>query len=180
MIGARLKYIAIGLLLLSRGGMEAQSSAAMPSEYQVKAAFLYNFVKFVDWPGQRAGEVELCVIGRDPFGGALERAVEGKSLGGRAFTVRHITDPAAARSCQALFVGVSEAKRAAEIVESTRPWGVLTVSDIEGFLNRGGMIAFETEGQRVRFRINVTAASGAGLRISSKLLQLATGRGDGR
>ena len=177
MRSTRLTILAIGLLLLSRSGMEAQSAAAMPSEYQVKAAFLYNFVKFVEWPGPMAGQVGICVIGKDPFQGALERAVEGKQLDGRAFEVRRITDLAPARACQVLFISASESKRAADIIEITRPWGVLTVSEIDGFSRHGGMIGFLMEGQRVRFRINAAAASVAGLKISSKLLQLAAQEG---
>jgi hypothetical protein len=179
-MAARLKILAIVIILLPRGGMEAQSSTAMPSEYQVKAAFLYNFVKFVEWPSVQAGEVGICVIGKDPFGGALDLAVEGKSLDGRRFAVRRIGEIADARGCHALFVGRSESKRAAEIAAAARGWSVLTVSDIEGFAAQGGMIAFLVADHRVRFQINAANAAGAGLRISSKLLQLALPADGGR
>jgi len=152
----------------------AENAAQGPSEYQVKAAFLYNFVKFVDWPAARKeGPIELCVLGKDPFGGALERVVEGKSVNGRPLVIRRIGDIAAARSCHVLFVSRSEAGRVSLIAKKVHAWNVLTVSDVDRFCERGGIITFLMEGQRVRFRINTKMAATAGLTISSKLLQLA-------
>jgi hypothetical protein len=179
-MAARLKFLAIAIVLLARGGMEAQSSTATPSEYQVKAAFLYNFVKFVEWPSLPAAEVGICVIGKDPFGESLDRVVEGKSLDGRRFAVRRIVEIADARGCHVLFVGRSESKRAAEIAAAARGLGALTVSDIEGFAGHGGMIALLVADHRVRFQINAANAAGAGLKISSKLLQLALPADGGR
>jgi hypothetical protein len=179
-MAATLRVLAIVIILLPLGGMEAQSSMAMPSEYQVKAAFLYNFVKFVEWPSAQTGEVGICVIGKDPFGESLDRAVEGKSLEGRPFAVRRIGEIAEARGCHMLFVGRSESKRAAEIAAAARGLGALTVSDIEGFAGQGGMIAFLVADHRVRFQINAANAAGAGLKISSKLLQLALPADGGR
>jgi hypothetical protein len=153
--------------------------ASHPSEYQVKAAFLYNFVKFVDWPATPAGKEEpigLCVLGKDPFGGALEHVIEGKTVNGRPLAIRRIGDIAAARSCQVLFVSGSEVGRVSEIIQAVHAWSVLTVSEIDRFSQRGGIITFLMEGQRVRFQINSKAAASAGLKISSKLLQLAVVR----
>ena len=147
-----------------------------PSEYQVKAAFLYNFVKFIEWPATPAnqeGPIELCVLGKDPFGGAIERVIDGKSVNGRPLAIRRISDVAAARACHVLFVSASEAGRVSEITKAVRTWSVLTVSEIDRFSERGGIITFLMEGQRVRFRINSKIAATAGLQISSKLLQLA-------
>jgi hypothetical protein len=154
----------------------AESPAPRPSEYQVKAAFLYNFVKFVEWPatpGEKVGPIVLCMLGKDPFGGALDRAVEGKKVEGRPLAIRPINDIAAARSCHVLFVSASEVGRISEITYAVRTWDVLTVSEIHGFSGRGGIITFLMDGQRVRFQINSEAAARAGLKISSKLLQLA-------
>jgi hypothetical protein len=147
-----------------------------PSEYQVKAAFLYNFVKFVDWPAtpaEQEGPIELCVLGKDPFAGALERVVDGKTVNGRPLVIRRIGDIATVRTCHVLFVSASEAARVTEILKAARAGSVLTVSEIDRFSERGGIITFLMEGQRVRFRINPKMAAAAGLRISSKLLQLA-------
>jgi hypothetical protein len=160
-------------------GAHAENPAQGPSEYQVKAAFLYNFVKFVEWPETpvvQEGAILLCMLGKDPFGGALERVVEGKTVNGRPLVIRRIGDIAAARSCQVLFVSASEAGRVSEITRAVRGWNVLTVSEIDRFSERGGIITFLMEGQKVRFQINPKTAASAGLKISSKLLQLAVVR----
>ena len=169
--------LAVAMLVCTRA--QPENPPKGPSEYQVKAAFLYNFVKFVEWPATPAaqeGPIEICVLGKDPFGGALERVVEGKTVNDRALVIRHFGDIAAARSCQVLFVSTSEAGRVSEIVKAVRGWSVLTVSEINRFSERGGIINFLMEGQRVRFRINTKMAASAGLTISSKLLELAVVR----
>jgi hypothetical protein len=157
----------------------AENAPQGPSEYQVKAVFLYNFVKFVEWPATPAGQegpIEICVLGKDPFGGALERVVEGKTVNARQIVIRRIGEIAAARSCQVLFVSASEAGRVSELTKAIRGRNVLTVSGIDRFCERGGIITFLMEGQRVRFQINPKMATSAGLKISSKLLQLAVVR----
>jgi hypothetical protein len=169
----------LGVAMLVCACAHAENAAHGPSEYQVKAAFLYNFVKFVDWPDTPAaqeGPIEICVLGKDPFGGALERVVEGKTVNGRPLVIRRVKEVAAARSCQVLFVSASEAGRVSEITQAVHAWSVLTVSEIDRFSERGGIITFLMEGQRVRFRINPKMAASAGLKISSKLLQLAVVR----
>jgi hypothetical protein len=166
--------LAVGMVVCTHA--RAENAARGPSEYQVKAAFLYNFVKFVDWPATPAGQegpIEICVLGKDPFGGALERVVKGKTVNARQLVIRRIGEIAAARSCQVLFVSLSEAGRVSEIATAVRGRNVLTVSDVDRFCERGGIINFLMEGQRVRFRINTKTAAAAGLTISSKLLQLA-------
>jgi hypothetical protein len=169
--------LAVAMLVCTRAHPESPSKGL--SEYQVKAAFLYNFVKFVEWPATpaaREGPIEICVLGKDPFRGALERVVEAKTVKDRTLVIRHIGDIAAARSCQVLFVSASEAGSVSEIIRAVRGWNVLTVSEIDRFSERGGIINFLMEGQRVRFRINTKMAASAGLTISSKLLELAVGR----
>ena len=154
-----------------------------PSEYQVRAAFLYNFVKFVEWPGSpndQGGAIELCVLGKDPVEGELQRVISGKTVSGRSLTVRRISDPAAAQSCRILFVSSSEAGRVPEVLKALGSTGVLTVSEAERFSEHGGMINFRMEGQRVRFQINAAAANRVGLKISSQLLQLAVTPDDKR
>jgi hypothetical protein len=167
--------------LLGVAALLCPACYAAPSEYEVKAAFLYNFVKFVEWPstpGEQKGPLLLCVLGKDPFEGALEETAAGKRLNGRHLVIRQITEPAAARSCHVLFIAASESGRIAEILETVAASSVLTVSDIDRFCERGGMITFLMDGQRVRFRISSEAARHAGLKISSMLLQLAVGPGD--
>jgi hypothetical protein len=172
----RFAYRLILAALLWRASAFADTPVQAPSEYQVKAAFLYNFVKFVEWPAAMAdqhGPVLMCVIGKDPFGDALVRAIEGKKVNGRSMEVRRIAGPGDAVSCQVLFVSSSESGRITEIAGAVRAWSVLTVGEGERFTERGGMFAFCMEGQRVRFQINLKAATEAGLKVSSKLLQLA-------
>jgi YfiR/HmsC-like len=171
----RTSLLAVAMLVCTRA--RAENAAQGPSEYQVKAAFLYNFVKFIDWPATRnEGPIELCVLGKDPFGGAIEHVTEGKTVNGRPFAIRHIGDIAAARSCHVLFVSRSEAGRVSLIAKTVHAWNILTVSDVDRFCERGGIIAFLMDGQRVRFEINPAIAASAGLKISSKLLQLAVVR----
>ena len=149
---------------------------AQPSEYQIKAAFLYNFVKFVDWPPtplEQNGPLLLCVVGKDPFDGALDRATEGKNLNGRQLAVRKLNDLAAARACHVLFVSQSESGRLPQLFKAIEAWSVLTVSETDRFCELGGMVNFFMEGRRVRFQINSAAAARSGLKISSRLLQLA-------
>jgi hypothetical protein len=166
--------LAVAMLVCARA--HADDAPQGPSEYQVKAAFLYNFVKFIDWPAGQEGPIELCVLGKDPFGGAIERVIAGKAVNGRPLAIRRIGDIAAARTCQVLFVSASEASRVSEITKAVHTWSVLTVSEIDRFSERGGIVTFLMEGQRVRFQINPKAAASAGLKISSKLLQLAVVR----
>ena len=176
---ARTGLLALAMLVCAWA--RAENAAQGPSEYQVKATFLYNFVKFIDWPVVRNdGPIELCVLGKDPFAGAIERETEGKTVNGRPFAIRRIGDIAAARSCHVLFVSRSEAGRASLIAKTVHAWNVLTVSDVDRFCERGGIIALLMDGQRVRFEINSKMAAVAGLKISSKLLQLAVVRPEGK
>ena len=151
-------------------GVQAQGA----SEYQVKAAFLYNFAKFVDWPGDafREGTFVIGVIGNDPFGGALDQAINGKTIGGRHLTVRRLKWGQDLRSCNILFISSSEHKRLPQIIQSVRGSSVLTVGEMGGFNQQGGMINFILVSNRVRFEINAPVAEQARIKISSKLLAL--------
>lgn len=147
-----------------------------PTEYEVKAAYIFNFAKFVEWPpgkSQGAGApMNVCVVGRDPFGSALE-AIEGKVVGGRRIQVRRNPPPQTPGGCAILFVSGSESQQLGRILENLDNSNVLTIGDTEGFAEKGVMINFFMEEKRVRFEINPRAAGRAGLRISSNLLKLA-------
>lgn len=159
-------------VVLSCRGACAQSV----DEYQVKAAFLYNFAKFVEWPPQAfktpADPISICILGANPFGNALEQAVKGKAVEGRSFTVRQISDLNPCH-CHILFVTASERKHFRSKLGSLKASGVLTVGDSQGFAADGGIINLKLEDAKVRFEINVDAAVEEQLRISSKLLGLA-------
>jgi hypothetical protein len=145
-------------------------------EYQVKAAFLLNFIKFIDWPASAFADpgspVAICILGEDPFGHALDQVVEGETVNGRKVALQRIKRAPPAKSCQVLFIAKSE-KDNPKTILSDLPPGILTVGEGEGFMRAGGMIAFVIENRRVRFDINRAAAEKAALKLSSKLLSVA-------
>jgi hypothetical protein len=154
----------------------AHAQDALP-EYQVKAAYLFNFLKFVEYPNESfmdpLAPIVIGVIGDDPFGNALPQVVIGKTVQGRDLVIHVYRIGEDLRSAHILFISASERKRLPMILSSLRGSSVLTVADTEGFLEAGGMIQFLSENDRVRFAINVDATSRAKLKMSSKLLSLA-------
>lgn len=155
----------------------AQAAEAGIEEYQVKAAFLFNFAKFVEWPAQAfksPGEpIGICVLGPNPFGSSLEKFVQGKVVGTRKFVVREVRDAQQAGDCHILFVSAEGWTRSLAVLGDIRKCCVLTVGEMEDFIAGGGMINLKLEDARVRVEINPNAAERAQLRISSKLLSLA-------
>jgi YfiR/HmsC-like len=168
-----LSVLATVMLLL--GGMRAQTPTA--GEYQVKAAFLYNFAKFVDWPASSFSDasaaLRICVFGRNPFGEELRKITNEKTVNGHKLEVHDEVDLEHARSCHILFIPSPGEARMKEIVEALRGASVLTVGNTKGFAERGGMINFVLENDRVQFEVNRKAAEESGLKISSKLLSVA-------
>jgi hypothetical protein len=147
------------------------------SEYQVKAAYLFNFLKFVEYPSEAFADplapIVVGVVGEDPFGSALPQVVTGKTVAGRDLVIRLYRPGEDLRGAHILFISASERKRLPVILSSLRGSSVLTVSDTVGFLDAGGMIQFLNENDRVRFAINMDSTSRAKLKMSSKLLSLA-------
>ena len=145
------------------------------AEYQVKAAFLLNFTKFVEWPASAFEDANsplaICILGDDPFGGALDDLVQGESVNGRKLAVERIRSAPRPKSCQVLYI--NKAEKGVSAVLSGLGAGVLTVGDGDGFAREGGIIAFVLDGRHVRFDINQRAASDASLAISSRLLNVA-------
>jgi hypothetical protein len=166
--------IAVWLLLTS--GASAQSGG-QPSEFQVKAAFLYNFAKFVEWPSETfpnaSGPIILGLLGGDRFEPVLAETIEGKSANGRPLVIRRLNLEQDLKSCHILFVSGSEQKRVALIAETLRGARVLTVGESSGFARQGGMINFTLEENKIHFEANPDAAMQGGLKFSSKLLALA-------
>jgi hypothetical protein len=166
------------LLLAAAFALSAPASlrGEGPSEYEVKAAFLYNFTKFVEWPPSAFAEgnapLRLCVLGDDPFGHSLQTVV-GEEIEGHKLIVVRTETLARAAGCQVLFVSRSERDRLPQILAPLKSSPVLTVGDTKGFLVQGGIVNFILEGSKVHFEINPAAAEQAGLKISSKLLRLA-------
>ncbi|MBV8819063.1 MAG: YfiR family protein [Acidobacteriaceae bacterium] len=154
----------------------AAAEPAQPElEHKVRAAFLLNFTKFVDWPEDAVGNPEIpftiCVIGKDPVGRALDDVVGGEAVNGRRLVVRRFDEVPARGTCQLAYFDAST-KGIPQMLEQLGS-GVLTVGEGESFVKSGGMIAFLIQARRVRFDINLAAADSAGLRLSSKLLSVA-------
>jgi hypothetical protein len=138
-------------------------------EYKVKAAFLFNFLKFVEWaPAVGDSPWGICVLGHDPFGVVLEETVRGKIVNGRTIEVRRYGRPGDVKDCNILFIGHADFARLGIPVQP----GVLTVGEAPGFLQSGGIINFYIEENRVHFEIRPAIARSAGLRVSSQLLKL--------
>lgn len=156
-------------------GLWAQ--APKPTDYDVKAVYLYNFGRFVEWPANVAAKSDsftFCVLGQDPFGPALDTTLAGETIGGKGVSARRISTPQEAAGCRIVFLSSAEDGRLTKIIEALDKEAVLTVSDMPQFSQRGGMIQFVLEGKRVRFEVNLTAVQHAGLTLSSELLKVAT------
>jgi len=157
-------------------GISAQK--LKPTDSEVKATYLYNFARFVEWPANaestKSDSFAICVLGRDPFGQALDATVAGETLGGKAILVKRVSKPQDALSCRVLYISSSEENRLIADFAALDKAGVLTVSDIPQFAQHGGMIQFVLDGNKIRFEVNLARAEGAGLSLSSELLKVAT------
>jgi hypothetical protein len=146
-------------------------------EYQLKAVFLFNFAKFVEWPGQAFTDPRdpftICLAGANPFGSSLDDEVRGKTVANRSISIRLVSSPEQVRKCQILFVPASERKRERGLLEALQGLSVLTVGDTDDFTANGGIVQFKLIDARLHFKIAHEAAERANLRISSKLLSLA-------
>lgn len=162
------------LFALLANATGTQVRAQTINEYQVKAAFIFNFAKFVEWPSDAFGEggaLVVGVIGDDPFGGALDR-LNGNTANGRALRIKRFRWGDDLRACHVLFISASEGRHLNKIMQSISGRSVLTIGESTQFGQSGGMIRFVIQDNKVRFEINASAAGQAGLRISSKLLAL--------
>lgn len=148
----------------------------IPLEYQIKAAFLFNFAKYVEWPPAALANAEtpfaIGVLGEDPFGAVLDQAVRDKKIKDRAFVVRRGDDPADLADCHIVFMGGAGARERARALSLFRQRPVLTVGEQEDFTRAGGVMSFFMSDNKVSFEINLAAAERARLKISSQLLRL--------
>lgn len=172
------RWAAVALVWVFVWVPTTQVQGSTPTEYEVKAAYLYNFGRFVEWPPKStpAGDTSfpICVLGHDPFGNTLDAALAGETIDGRTLIAKRILKPQDAENCRILFISSSEEGQLTEILATLDRSAVLTVSDIPQFVSRGGIIQFNLVENRVRFEINLTSAERAGLTMSSQLLKLAT------
>jgi hypothetical protein len=175
------RVLAVVLAVAAGGPLRAQPRAA--GEYEIKAAFLYNFARYVEWPPGKlpaAGEdFVVTVLGEDPFGEALD-AIRDRTIHDRKLAVRRVARVEDVGESQILFISRSEADDLPRILQRLEAAPILTVGETAQFAERGGMIRFRREGERIGFDINVTSTERAGLRVSSQLLKLARIVGPGR
>ncbi len=146
-------------------------------EYQVKAAYLLNFTRYVEWPSQAFespdAPVRLCVLGRDPFGSVLDATVRGRTTQGRSLAVRRIRRPTEAAGCHLIFISRETWGTQRVLPRALQSPGMLTVGESDEFAQEGGIIGFVIQDETVRFVVNTDARDRAGLRISSRMLSLA-------
>lgn len=170
------RFCAAGCIALAMNGFVLPAQQRTPTAYQVEAAYLYNFTKFVGWPIRSTPKNQsftICVLGADPFGGALDATLAGEVIHGSKLAARRIATAQDSADCRILFVSSSEESRLNEILAALEGASVLTVSDIRDFSRRGGMIQFILADGKVRFEVNVKNAARAGLSVSADLLEAA-------
>lgn len=159
-------------------GAQASAQQNGPTEYQLKAAFLFNFAKFVEWPPSSFAYPKapfvICILGTDPFGQSIDDTLRGQSIGTHGVAVLRVHDASQLRHCQMAFISPSEKTPVQAVLQMLRGANVLLVGETPGFASAGGAIQFEMRNNRIRFSINPGAAQRAGLQVSSKLLSLAT------
>jgi hypothetical protein len=165
-----LRYLLRSLLLLSLGGAGVAHAVDAAQEYALKAAFIYNFAKFIDWPKPVTGSFNICLVGRDNFGGSLD-SLERKTVKDLPIRVQRGVVGEGLRQCQMLFFGDRgvSARELAQYAEQ----GTLTLADQEGFLDLGGIFLLAQEQNRLVFDVNLETARRANFSISSRLLRLA-------
>jgi hypothetical protein len=148
---------------------------ASPTEYQVKAVFLFNFTQFVEWPASAfvdaSSPIIIGVLGSDPFGTALEEAIQGETVNGRPLSIRRYASVEQVDGCHVLFINLPATQKLTAALESIRRRNILTVSDAKEFARAGGVIELLTINNKIRLQINLDAAKLANLTISSKLLR---------
>ncbi len=169
------RRLAGGLLALTACLSVGSVRAQTVSEDAVKAGFVYNFVKFTQWAGEREGEtrpLDICTPGALPLDGQFA-LLHGRMVGSRKIALRSYVAPADWRNCQVLYLPDAEAGRTESNLRSLGSAPVLTISDQAGFVQAGGMIGLRVDNNRVRFDVNLLAAQRAGLNLSSQMLKLA-------
>jgi YfiR/HmsC-like len=172
------RFVLLCIVLLVSGLPRPTCAQSTADEYQVKAAFLFHFAQLADWPAGvlNAGDtsLKLCVFDDEPRHQELQSTIEGKTIGARVFHVRLISQPQEIQGCNILFLSRDEARRQSVILKSLAGMPVLTVGETSNFLSDGGIIRFHLEEGKIRFDINLDAAELSHLKISSRLLLLAT------
>ena len=173
----RTKLALASLFFIVAAALPLAHAAGPPNEYALKAVFLYNFCRFIDWPDAAFSgpndPIVIGVLGEDPFGPLLEEAVKGESFRGRSIQIARYRSVREIGRCHLLFVAASETARLNEILSAVEGKSIVTVGETDGFIERGGMIALAADRNRVRLLINPDTLRAARLDVSSKLLRVA-------
>lgn len=175
-----MKKLRLMITILMLLGVAAQANAqdsSESSEYLVKAGFIYNFAKLVEWPAtafpQSDSPIVIGILGSDPFGPIIDRVFDGKKVNNRGFVVKRLKSLNDVKDCHIVYVSSSEAARSADAIRLAKNMPVLTIGESPGFAKHGGIINLTLEDNKVRFEVNVDAAKEADLNISSRMLALA-------
>jgi hypothetical protein len=169
------RWLAVFTLLLGVGqGLSAETAL---SEYQVKALFLFNFAKYVEWPAQAFASantpITIGIVGESKYAAQLSKIVEGKNISGRSIVIRQLENQDEPGACHILFISNSEKRRVGDLLAMVKTRPVLTVSDIDQFAQQGGIVGFVKKDDKIRLEIDLGAARLANLELSSKLLSVA-------
>jgi len=173
---ARVLVVGVSLILGTSAAFAAEDA---PLDFQVKAAFLVNFPKYVDWPAGTLAEtnspITVAILGDDNVAGEFGNMIEGgRSIGGHPIKLKRITkDEQIGPDCQILFIASSEQQRAPAILEKVKGMGILTVGEADNFLEKGGVVNLVKRDRKIRFQINLDAARQSHLKISTRLLVVA-------
>jgi hypothetical protein len=169
--------LSIFAFVLGAASISISAELSRLNEYEIKAAFLYNFIKFTEWPtdglGKAGDAFVIGVLGKDPFGAALDNVIAGETFHNRKVIARRFTAPEEAANSDVLFISASEESNLAAILKRLDGHSILTISDMEKFVQRGGMINLKKENNRVVFEINLDAAKRGKLEMNAQLLALA-------
>jgi YfiR/HmsC-like len=170
----------VAALALSASLATATAAPPQPTEYGLKAVFLYQFCRFMEWPRSAFSSpkepLTIGILGKDPFGPLLNEAIAGESYHDRPIRIEHYRDVSEIRNCQLLFVSRSEAGNTASIVAAVAGKNIVTVGETEQFVDNGGMIALTAEQNHVKLRMNLAMLRKANVEVSSKLLRIADTR----
>lgn len=177
LVGTAARLAVVALICVVLVSLNSTSALSAPSEYELKAAFLFNFANYVEWPPRVAADTGdtfvIGVYGDDPFGSVLDQTVSGKAVNGRRVEIKRFSSVRDLKPCHILFISSSENGRTGRILNATKDWHVLTVGETDRFARNGGIIGFFLDNKKVRFEINPDEAHKARMTISSKLLKLA-------
>jgi uncharacterized protein DUF4154 len=167
------RALALFVSIAPFGALSAIAQSPRPSQFDVQAVYLFDFAKFVRWPAAESGPIVLCIAGESKYADSLKRIIAGERIDNRALVIESVQRPADATGCSILFIGTAAKDRLDSLLAATAGRPMLTVSDVPGFLDHGGMINFLVIDNRVRFSVDLRPVERSGISLSSELLKVA-------